>query len=76
MTYYEVDYLKFNQENIMKKWYQSKTVWFNIILGIVWLSALPEFISILPVAWLQYTTLAGVVGNYALRVYFTAKTIV
>ena len=76
MTYYEVDYLKFNQENIMKKWYQSKTVWFNIILGIVWLSALPEFISILPVAWLQYTTLAGVVGNYILRVYFTVKTIV
>lgn len=72
---YEVEYLEINKENNMKKWYQSKTVWFNIILGLVWLSALPEFISILPLWVLKYTTLTGVVGNYVLRTYFTTKTI-
>lgn len=63
------------KDKIMKNWYQSKTVWFNIIVFIVGFCALPQFVSVLPISWLPYVVLVGAVGNYILRVWFTSTPI-
>lgn len=59
-----------NQNN-MKKWYQSKTVWFNVVVFVVAFLALPEFVRLLPPSLLPYDVLGGVVGNLVLRLFFT-----
>lgn len=54
-----------------KKWYQSKTIWLNIITGVLAILALPEFISLLPVSELPYVALVNAVGNAILRMINT-----
>jgi hypothetical protein len=66
---------KFKDKFMTKNWYQSKTVWFNIIVFIVGFGALPQFVAVLPVSWLPYVVLVGAVGNYILRVWFTSTPI-
>ncbi len=57
-----------------KPWWQSKTIWFNIItLGLAVL-ALPELISILPVMTLPYLAFINALGNMVLR-FMTEKPI-
>lgn len=55
-----------------KKWYLSKTLWFNIISGIVALLALPEFISLITEDALPYIALITALGNMILRGITTA----
>lgn len=54
-----------------KKWYQSKTLWFNTIVFIVGFLSLPEFTSVLPESFLPIVVLVGAASNYILRVFFT-----
>lgn len=58
----------------MKKWYQSKAVWFNLIVGA--LAIVAELQNIFPVSEhpkLYISILA--VGNLILRVFFTTQPI-
>ena len=50
-----------------KKWYLSKTEWFNVVTILVGIAALPEFLSILPEAWLPYIVFVNAAGNMYLR---------
>lgn len=47
-----------------KKWYQSKTLWVNIIGGVV---VLVEYVAGINPAWAQSTTAALVILNLVLR---------
>lgn len=51
-----------------KKWWESKTIWFNVIMTILDIAAL-QSVS----AWLDIQTLALIqtVGNVILRVWFS-----
>lgn len=56
----------------MKRWYQSKTVWFNIAVGAVsFTAALPGMLAILApvltVEVLKYTLFGVAIVNYFLR---------
>lgn len=55
----------------MKLIQDSKTVWFNLIVLTVAVLAMPEFISIIPEAFLPLTVFLGAFGNLILRIYFT-----
>ena len=57
------------------KWYQSKTVWFNIVTGLLALVAFPQFISLVPSSAEPYIALVNAMGNWLLRVYFTSEPI-
>ena len=59
----------------MIKWYQSKTVWFNVVVLVVAVLALPEFLKVLPQTWLPFDLLGGSIGNLILRIYFTTTPI-
>ena len=75
---YEVEYLKVGlstKEKQMKNKFLSKTVWFNIIVLVVAIMAMPEFISILPVSLIPLTVFIGAFGNLILRIYFTKTAI-
>jgi len=56
-------------------WYNSKTVYFNIVSAILAIIALPDFISIIPVSAMPLIALLSSIGNWVLRVYFTSKPI-
>lgn len=64
-----------DEDKNMKNWYESKTVWFNIIVTVVAILALPEFVAVLSPVWLKYSVLGGAVGNIILRLWFTATGI-
>jgi hypothetical protein len=53
--------------NEIKKWYTSKTFWFNIITAILAILAMPEVLAIIPVEYLKYIAAIGVIGNIILR---------
>ncbi len=59
----------------MKTIQNSRTVWFNLIVLIVALLAMPEFISVIPETYLPFAVLIGGFGNLVLRIYFTEKPI-
>jgi hypothetical protein len=59
----------------MKPWYLSKTLWFNIILGIVGIVSLPTVIQLFSAKDLPYLMAISTVGNYILRTYFTSTAI-
>jgi hypothetical protein len=59
----------------MKSLENSKTVWFNIIVLIVAMLALPEFISVIPGSWIPFTVLIGGFGNLILRIFYTSESI-
>lgn len=54
----------------------SKTVYFNVIVFIVAILAMPEFISVIPEVYLPFVVLIGALGNLILRVFFTSTEIV
>lgn len=60
----------------MKTIGQSKTVYFNVIVFIVAILAMPEFISVIPEVYLPFVVLIGALGNLILRVFFTSTEIV
>jgi hypothetical protein len=55
--------------------FSSKTVWFNIIVFIIALLALPEFLKVLPQSWLPYDLLGGAIGNLILKIWFNTTAI-
>ena len=61
--------------NTSIKWYQSKTVWFNIVVFIGLVLALPQFISVIPPIGLPWISLLAAVGNLILRVWFTTQPV-
>jgi len=59
----------------MKKWYQSKTIWFNSIMTLVDTAAFLEAVPGLP-EWLPVVALlVHGIGNIILRVWFTSEPI-
>jgi hypothetical protein len=58
----------------MKKWYQSKTIWLNVISGVLEVANLLMDSPIIPVKFAGILTLAVNVLNIALR-YVTTKGI-
>ncbi len=68
----EDDLLEFNLKH-MKSYKKSKVLWFNLLVLVVAVLALPEFVAVLPTVWLQYAVLGGAVGNAVLRIFFTEK---
>lgn len=55
----------------MKEWYESKMVWFNIIMTVVELVAFVGTLPGLPSEVLPYLATIQGVGNVVLRVWFT-----
>jgi len=60
----------------MKSIFSSKTVWFNVVVFLVAILALPEFVKVLPSTWIPFDILGGAVGNLILRIFFTNTAIV
>lgn len=58
----------------MKKWYQSKTVWFNVIVTAIALATELSNAQ-LPVSLLKVYATVITLGNIILRVFFTEKPI-
>lgn len=56
----------------MKAWYQSKTVWFNIVMTVVGASA--ALAGSFP-QWAPWLGGVTVVGNVVLRVWFTSQPV-
>jgi len=59
----------------MKQWYQSKTVWLNLISALLLIAALflpgGQFASLFSAQVVEYISLAIAVVNIILRVFFT-----
>jgi len=55
-----------------KVWFTSKTLWFNAIMFVLAVLALPQFIALLPVSWLTYIATITAIGNLILRTFFTS----
>ncbi len=55
----------------MKNWYQSKTVWFNVVMTIIDILALAADLKIGGSAAVVYLGFAQGIGNIILRVWFT-----
>lgn len=72
------DFYSLNQDIKMetKEWRSSKTLWFNIIIAIIAILALPEFVAVLDPVWLKYASLIGAIGNTILRLFFTETKLV
>jgi len=59
----------------MKKWYASKTLWFNVITFVLGVLAMTEFNDIAPTNWAKYLLLITAIGNLILRMFFTTTPI-
>ena len=60
----------------MKKWYKSKTVWFNVltvVTGVIALAAASE--DIIPGQYIKYALFAVAAINIVLRVFFTTESV-
>ena len=60
---------------ITKPWYQSKTIWFNILIGIVGILSLPTTLQLFPVVDMPFLLGINAAGNWILRTYFTSTGI-
>ena len=59
----------------MKSWYQSRTVWLNLITLLVAGLAVPDVISLVPPDGMKYLLAASALLNLILRVYFTTTEV-
>lgn len=55
-----------------KHWWESKTIWLNVIGGIIEILSATEFMNIIPQAWASYIALAIFIGNLILRLISTS----
>jgi len=71
------NFYQLNEKKIMLviHWWQSKTIWFNLVVFLIAFLALPEFVRLLPQSWLQFDLLGGALGNLILRTWFTNSAI-
>ena len=51
----------------MKNWWESKTIWWNILMVVPVVLAVPELLAVLPVSWLPYILALSAVINVFLR---------
>ena len=56
-----------------KQWYESKTIWFNIIMTISGIAVV--ITPHIPEKWTAFTMSIQGIGNLVLRVWFTSATI-
>jgi hypothetical protein len=59
----------------MKSIFASKTMWLNAIAFVLLVLALPQFISVVPAAWIPYIALITAVLNGILRLWYTNQPI-
>jgi hypothetical protein len=63
----------------MKSWYQSKTVWLNVVSAILLVAALflpgGEFASMVSKQVVEYIGVGVAIVNILLRVFFTSEPI-
>lgn len=50
-----------------KPWWQSRTIWLNLVTLVLAFLALPEFVSLLPTTALPYIAFLNAAGNILLR---------
>lgn len=55
----------------LKEWYQSKTLWFNVLSAIVMILELLLKDSFIPLLYIPYVTLGIGIVNGILRIFFT-----
>ncbi len=51
----------------MKRWYQSKTIWLNVITLTVTILALPEVLNLIPTSGLPWVVAFQAAANVMLR---------
>jgi len=51
----------------MKPWYKSKTKWFNIASGLLFILAMPEVAGVVPESVVPWLAILVAVGNLWLR---------
>lgn len=56
-----------------KKWYASKTVWFNVVMTVIEIASYTE--TFLPANLLPWSIATQGVGTIILRIWFTNTTI-
>jgi hypothetical protein len=54
-----------------KPWYLSKVLWTAVITLVIDVLALPQFLALVPLGWLPYTNLAGIILVMVLRTWYT-----
>lgn len=54
-----------------KNWWESRTIWLNILTVLASVLALPESVGIIPAAALPFLLWVNAVGNIVLRVFYT-----
>lgn len=62
-----------------KKWYESKTLWFNVIAFVIAVLENYGYTGVLPDEWLQFVPLVVIVVNFLLRLITkqpVAKTLI
>ena len=74
MSNYELDYYNLGENMNTIKWYQSKTVWFNIVITIVGIVASLQGAKIFD-NYADVFVVITLVGNVILRVWFTNSNI-
>lgn len=57
-----------------QRWFESKTLWLNVVGFILGVLSLTEFNMIVPQSWGPYIAAAIAIGNFILR-YFTVSPI-
>lgn len=63
-------------ETVTKPWYQSTTVWFNVLAILLGIATQFDFGSFVPAEWVDQVVLLVVTGvNLALRIFKTATPI-
>jgi hypothetical protein len=60
---------------LIKSQLSSKTLWFNVIMFVLFVISIPEFIPLLPAPLLPWIGILTTVGNYILRTFFTSQPI-
>jgi hypothetical protein len=53
----------------------SKTLWFNVIMLVLFVLSIPELVALLPITALPWIGIITTIGNYILRTFFTAEPI-
>lgn len=59
----------------IKSQLSSKTLYFNVLMFVLFVFSIPEFLNLIPIEVMPYIGLLTTVGNYALRTFFTSQPI-
>ena len=59
----------------VKSWFESKTVWLNLITGVVMMAQAAEVVAVIPESGVKYAMALVAVLNIVLRVWFTNEPV-